>query len=189
MQPLWSLGSIKLWPAVAFSWHFVDRVKGTVSRDGDIFQLLTFLSVLSLYALVVFKVFQKLLTTIFNYLHLFASLKLLTSFENAHRNPPQNFLLCGWPMFSSADLSLVIVCKENEQELTSYRRHPVILYRITDGFLNAFPVSISPRYGLWSGVLEGFSKLVIQISKLKLSLICWSTKKQNVKTSSASTET
>jgi hypothetical protein len=30
---------------------------------------------------------------------LFASLKLL---ENVYWNPPQNFLLCDWPMFSSA---------------------------------------------------------------------------------------
>ncbi len=32
--------------------------------------------------------------TIINFL--FASLKLLTYFENAYWNPPQNFLLCGW---------------------------------------------------------------------------------------------
>jgi hypothetical protein len=37
---------------------------------------------------------------------LFASLKLLPNFKNAYWNPPQNFLLCDWSMFSSADLSL-----------------------------------------------------------------------------------
>ncbi len=42
--------------------------------------------------------------TLINFL--FASLKLLTYFENAYLNPPQNSLLCDWSMFSSADLSL-----------------------------------------------------------------------------------
>ncbi len=47
---------------------------------------------LSVYALVVFKVFQKLFTiyTIINFL--FASSKLLTNFEKAQLNPPQNSL-------------------------------------------------------------------------------------------------
>ena len=54
----------------------------------------------------VFKVFQSfsLSYTIINFL--FASLKLLTNFENAYWNPHQNSLLCDWLMFSSADLSL-----------------------------------------------------------------------------------
>ncbi len=54
----------------------------------------------------VFNVFPKLSPpyTIINFL--FASFKLLTDFENAYWNPPQNFLLCDWSMFSSADLSL-----------------------------------------------------------------------------------
>ncbi len=44
---------------------------------------------------------------------LFASLKLLTNFENAYWNPPQNSLLCDWLMFSSADLSVAAgkMCK------------------------------------------------------------------------------
>jgi hypothetical protein len=29
-----------------------------------------------------------------------------TNLENAYSNPPQNYLLCDWSMFSSADLSL-----------------------------------------------------------------------------------
>ncbi len=36
----------------------------------------------------------------------FDSFKVLTNFENAYWNPPQNSLLCDWSMFSSADLSL-----------------------------------------------------------------------------------
>ncbi len=60
----------------------------------------------SVYPLMVFKVFQKLFTSLYNYYFLFASLKLLPNFENAYGNPPQNFLLCDWSMFSSADLSL-----------------------------------------------------------------------------------
>jgi len=70
-----------------------------------------------MHALMVFSVFQNSLpsTIIFFYLYflkstiinfLFASLKLLTYFENAYWNPPQNSLLCDWSMFSSADLSL-----------------------------------------------------------------------------------
>ncbi len=43
-------------------------------------------------------------STIINFL--FASLKLLTNFENAYWNPPQNSLLCDWSMFSTAYLSL-----------------------------------------------------------------------------------
>ncbi len=41
--------------------------------------------------------------TITNFL--FASLKLLTNFENAYWNPPRNSSLCDWSMFSSASLS------------------------------------------------------------------------------------
>jgi hypothetical protein len=37
---------------------------------------------------------------------LFSSLKLLINFKNAYLNLPQNFLLCYWSMFSSADLTL-----------------------------------------------------------------------------------
>jgi hypothetical protein len=54
----------------------------------------------------VFKIFRKLSlpNTIINFL--FASLKLHNNFENAYWNPPQNYLLCDWLMFSTADLSL-----------------------------------------------------------------------------------
>jgi len=71
---------------------------------------------------------------------LFASLKLLPNFENAYGNPPQNFLLCDWSMFSSADLSLAA-----EKELTCHRRLLVLFYRITGGFLQAFSLSKSPN--------------------------------------------
>ncbi len=43
-------------------------------------------------------------STIMNFF--FASLKLLTHFENAYWNHIQNSLLCDWSMFSSANLSL-----------------------------------------------------------------------------------
>ncbi len=56
-----------------------------------------------MYALMVFKVFQKLFTTLYIINFLFASLKLLTE---TYSNPPQISLLCDWSMFSSADLSL-----------------------------------------------------------------------------------
>jgi hypothetical protein len=58
------------------------------------------------YALMVCKVFQKLSLSYIIINFLFASLILLTNFENAYWNPPQNSLLCDWSMFSSADLSL-----------------------------------------------------------------------------------
>ncbi len=51
-----------------------------------------------------------------------ASLKLLTNLENAYWNPPQNSLLSDWSMFSSSDLSLLIGCRENAQELTCQRQ-------------------------------------------------------------------
>ncbi len=54
----------------------------------------------------VFKAFQKLFLTYAIINLLFASLKLLTYFENAYWNPPRNSLICDWSMFSSADLSL-----------------------------------------------------------------------------------
>jgi hypothetical protein len=57
---------------------------GTVSRDGIFFIVgLYILKVVFVYALIVFKVFQKLFTILYSYQRLFASLKLLTHFENA----------------------------------------------------------------------------------------------------------
>jgi hypothetical protein len=61
--------------------------------------------IVSVYALLVFKVFQKLFNTLYNFC-LFASLELLTNFENAYGNSPQNTLRCDWSIISSADLSL-----------------------------------------------------------------------------------
>ncbi len=69
--------------------------------------------------------------TIINFL--FASLKLLTNFENAYWNHPQNSLLCDWSMFSSADHSLATL--KNAQELTFHRWLLVWFHRITGGFL------------------------------------------------------
>ncbi len=69
--------------------------------------------------------------TIINFL--FASLKILTNFENAYCNPPQNFLLCDWSMFSSADLSLAAgKMRENKLVTGGFRYY---FYRITGGFL------------------------------------------------------
>ncbi len=61
-----------------------------------------------MYALLDFKAFQKLFSllpyTIVNFL--FASLKLVTNFENVYLNSLRIFLLCDWSIFSSDDLSL-----------------------------------------------------------------------------------
>ena len=59
-----------------------------------------------MYALTVSRSFKSFSVSYIIIIFLFASLKLLTNFENAYRNPPQNFLLCDWSMFPSADLSL-----------------------------------------------------------------------------------
>jgi hypothetical protein len=55
----------------------------------------------------VFKVFQKLFTTVpYTIIYfLFASLKLLSNLK-CLLNPPQISFLCDWSMISSADLSL-----------------------------------------------------------------------------------
>ncbi len=53
----------------------------------------------------VFKTFPELLTTFINFF--FTSLKFLTNFENAYRNPTLNTLRFDWSIFSSADLSIV----------------------------------------------------------------------------------
>ncbi len=57
------------------------QLMGQSQRDGYIF-LKVFLSVVSVSALMVFRIFQKLPYTIINFL--FASLKLLPNFENAY---------------------------------------------------------------------------------------------------------
>jgi hypothetical protein len=58
-------------------------MKGTMAQDGYFFESLNILLILSVYALMVFKIFQKLSLryTIINFS--FASVKLLTTFENA----------------------------------------------------------------------------------------------------------
>ncbi len=64
--------------------------------------------------------------TVINFL--FASLKLLTNFENAYWNPPQSSLLCDWSMFSSSHLSLA--ARINVSPAASG-----MIYRITGDFL------------------------------------------------------
>jgi hypothetical protein len=81
------------------------HVKGTVSRDGYYFLFKHF----NQYCLYTrwwfsrsFKCFS-LHYTIINFL--FASLKLLTNFENAYWNTPQNSLLYDWSRFSKVPTS------------------------------------------------------------------------------------
>ncbi len=99
--------------------------------------------ILSVYALLVFKIFQSFLLpyTINNFL--FSSLKLLTNFENAYWNPPQNSLLCDWSMFSSADLSLA-----------AGKMHKNLL--ITGGF---------------SMILQNHRRLPVKISNVKVAAL------------------
>ncbi len=119
--------------------------------------------------------------TIINFL--FASLKLLTNFENVYWNPPQNFLLCDWSMFSSADLLLVsgkctginLSRAASGMIVQNHRLLPVSIFSVkiaAVGSLNRVP-----------GRIFKFSKL-FQRSKLKLLfwllfLIFSSTRKQN----------
>ncbi len=80
-------------------------VKGTVSRDGYFFEGLNiFISTFCVCA----HGFQSLSQAFQFCIHLvtFYLLLLLTNFENAYWNPPQNSLLCDCPMFSSAEISL-----------------------------------------------------------------------------------
>ncbi len=65
-------------------------------------------TVLSLYLMMVFQVFRNLFTILYIYkIFYFASLKLLTNFENTYLlYRPQNSFLCDWSMFSGAVLSL-----------------------------------------------------------------------------------
>ncbi len=80
--------------------------------------------------------------TIINFV--FASYQLLTNFENAQWNPPQNFLACDWAIFSSANSHWLQGKKMCKGMLTCHWRLPVWFYRITGGFLEAFSVSKSP---------------------------------------------
>ncbi len=69
---------------------------------------------------------------------LVASLKLLTNFENAYWNPPQNSLHCDWSMFSSVDPTLAAVkIRQNQLSqpslgiiLEHQRRLPVWIKRV-----------------------------------------------------------
>jgi hypothetical protein len=112
-------------------------------------------------------------------------LKSLTNFENADRNPPQNFLLCGWSVFSSAILSLT--ARENAQELTCNTRRYVL-----QTMHRQLPVCIlSVKITALVHGFEGFSNLVSHFKEQAktLSLIFSSTMKQTiVKTLSTCTE-
>ncbi len=82
-------------------------IKGTVSLDGYFYwrpkHFNQYFLCMRWWFSRSFKSFT-LLYTMINFL--FATLKLLPNFKNAFWNPPQNFLLCDWSIFSSADLSL-----------------------------------------------------------------------------------
>ncbi len=85
---------------------------GTVSRDGYFLKVLNIL-ISTFCVMMVFLLFQSfsLPYTMINFL--FASLKLLTNFENSSWNPPRNSFFCDWSMFSCADLLLAggKICK------------------------------------------------------------------------------
>jgi hypothetical protein len=119
------------YPVVSEKWAL--SFKGKVSRDGYFWRSKHF----NQYFLCIrwwfsrsFKSFS-LPYPIINFV--FASLKLLTNFENACWNPPQYSLLCDWSMFSSTDLSLAEVkCARNNLSqaasgmiLQNHRRLPV----------------------------------------------------------------
>ncbi len=67
---------------------------------------------------------------------LFASMELFTNFENAYWNPPQNFLRCGWSMFSSVEPSLAAVKMHQILLVTGGFRYDFTGSQ--DGFLYAF---------------------------------------------------
>ncbi len=94
-----SCTNTKLNLSLSLRWYF-----GTVSRDGYFFEGLNIL--ISTGTVCVWTDGFQGLSLHYNIINfLFTSLKSLTSL-NASRNSPQNFLLCDWSMFSSADLSL-----------------------------------------------------------------------------------
>jgi hypothetical protein len=100
-----------------------------------------------MYALMVVKVFQKLFTTIVDFL--FASLKLLTNFENAYWNPPQNFLLCDRSMFSHW-------LQGNAQELTCYWELPDDKTESKAASCMHFQLSKSPLWVFETGYWKNF---------------------------------
>jgi hypothetical protein len=67
---------------------FFQNKKRAVPRDGYFLEGLNILIRTSGYALMVFKLFQRFFTILYNY-------------------PPQNSLLCDWSMFSSSGFPLV----------------------------------------------------------------------------------
>jgi hypothetical protein len=58
-------------------------------------------------------------------LSLFASLKLLTNFENAYRHPPHNSLLCDWSLFSNVDPHRLLRIYVQDELFNCHRRLPV----------------------------------------------------------------
>ncbi len=76
--------------------------------------------------------FPSFLSCYININFLIASMKLLTNFENAYRNPPHNSLQCDWSKFTGLLLAVVKMRQ-------SYKRLSERFYRITGGLLHAFP--------------------------------------------------
>ncbi len=123
------------------------------------FYVYTFLSVHSVYALMVFELIQKIPLPYTIISLLFASLKLLTNFENSYWNPPQNSLLCDWSMLSSTDLSLALaagkMCK-NQPVPCGYR------YDFTESQAASFKHFQCPNHAL--GSLKQVTGRIFKIS-------------------------
>ncbi len=124
---------LKSWPEVLRAIISARTIiKGTVSRDGYFFEGLNIsISPFCVCA----DSFQGLSKAFHCPIQLFICffLKLLTNFQIACWNSPQNSLLCDWWMFSSADLSWA--AGENARELTCHWWLLVLFYRITGSFL------------------------------------------------------
>jgi|688.fasta_scaffold332065_1 hypothetical protein len=69
---------------------------------------ITFNSLLSVYALIVFKVIQKFFTVQLYINKLFVLFFEITNSENAYWNHPKNYLLCDWSLFYNVDTSLAV---------------------------------------------------------------------------------
>ncbi len=72
-----------------------------MSRDGYFFEGLNILIRIFCVCADGFQGLPKAFHYPYNFLVVY-----FTNLENAYWNPPQNYLLCDWSMFSSADLSL-----------------------------------------------------------------------------------
>ncbi len=76
-------------------------------------------------------------------------------------NPTSLYKLCSGEACNNYMAALCSLWTREECEFsTCHRRLPVWFYRIMSVFLQAFSVSKTLLYGLWSRLLGGFSKLV-----------------------------